>query len=199
MELKEVLLTFFVLLVAGVLTGYLTNLNPLYILWVLVVTGLAIALYFIYDRLGKIDSRLDKIDTNLTGIEEWRTAVEFLSDRIASNLLPFIKRKKEDEAISMGEIYNIFVEPMEAFLKGTEKGITKIIGGSNPKRHERILELRQKVDQDTISLEEAEELRDLLREERGERREAGDVLGAIAIGLFLLAILYLIARRLRER
>ncbi|KXB02186.1 hypothetical protein AKJ43_02255 [candidate division MSBL1 archaeon SCGC-AAA261D19] len=199
MELKEGLVSFFILLAAGVLSGYLTNLSLLYTSWVLVVTVIVIILYFLYNRLGKIDNRLGEIDDYLTGIEERERLVESLGARIISNLLPFVKKKGSDEPVIMGEIYDVFMEPMEAFLRGTEKGIPEIIRKTSPDRHERILELRQKVDQDRISLEEAEELRDLLREEREERRKAGDVLGAIAVGLFLLAILYLIARLLRER
>ena len=70
---------------------------------------------------------------------------------------------------------------------------------SNPISLEQKENLLRKFQAGTISQEEAKELQSILEEEKREAERAGDIVTAIAIGVLLAALAYLIYKLIQEK
>ena len=106
-------------------------------------------------------------------------------------LLP--QRKK----ITKEVLVDTLVEPGKAMNGSLAEILFEVLAGSPPSHH-RIRELMAKARKNDITPEEAEELRNLLEEEKKQREKGGDIIGAVLFGLLIIFVLGVIAGLLGE-
>jgi len=108
-------------------------------------------------------------------------------------LLELPKKKK----ITAQDLVETLVKPGKAMNGSLVDVCFKMLEGS-PASHHRIKELMAKARKNDITTEDAEELRNLLEEEKKQREKGGDIIGAILFGLLIIFILGVIAGLLSE-
>lgn len=107
-----------------------------------------------------------------------------------------LSKMPKDEAITVDGLSSIFDEAASAISDTLLNAYFKSLGAtsSNPNYEaSRKRELLERARRREITYEEAEELRRLLDREKAEREQAGDVSGAILVGLLILFVLAVIA------
>jgi hypothetical protein len=113
-----------------------------------------------------------------------------------------LSKLRREEAITVGVLVDILDgatsaisrEVMDAYFKGLGVGL------GNPNYEEsRKRELLEKALRREINEEEGEELRKLLEKQKQEREAAGDLIGAIMLGLLILFIIGVLAALFGKR
>jgi len=122
-------------------------------------------------------------------------AVKLIVDALLGMRAKLSKMSK-DEAITVGGLSGIFDEAASAISDTLLKEYFKSLGtvSSNPNYEAgRKRDLLEKARRREITYEEAEELRGLLDKEKKQRESAGDIGGALLVGLLILFVLAIIA------
>jgi|GEM_PF-5872054 len=116
-----------------------------------------------------------------------------------SNINDFIRKQNPSTNVTWGDINKLFSYFFGAIMDVSRKSFNlylKELHSSPEERRKK--ELMEKASKNEITYEEAKELRRLLEKQRKEREEAGDIIGAILIGMALLFVLWLITQLFRE-
>ena len=170
-------------IVVVVVSHYIINLSPS-------DTAVFCALSFLF-LLGIHQTlQLKEIRTRIDGVTSLiKLSVDALSD-VGEKMLQLPKGKR----MVTEDLVSIFGLPLHKFFQGTSRAfIDTILKPSSPEEHEEIKRLIEKANRGEITREEAERLKILLEREKRKREKAGDVLGAIILGLLLLFIIGLLA------
>ena len=172
-------------IVIGVVLHYLVLLSLPLITVICMLAFLVALVLDVYFRSVSLEARFK----NIIGIV--KLVVDALMG-IRSKLLQL----RRDEPITVGSFTDIFDEATSTVSGTIIDTYFKSLGikSSNPYYEEgKKRELLEKARRNEITYEEAEELRNLLDGEKRQREQAGDVFGAILVGLLILFIFGVIA------
>jgi len=140
--------------------------------------------------LRGIKNRLKGIENRLEGIITLSSLFIGTFKGIQEKLIQLPR----DKSILTGDLINVLSKPLhDLFIDMSQAFIELVLKPSSPEEHEEIRRLMEKANRNEISREEAERLRRLMETERKKRENAGDNLGAFAVGFLICLLLGLMA------
>lgn len=186
-------------IVVGVLTVVVSNYVLMFPPFDTVTTCILLILlvWVIY-----FNSQMKTIQSSVNGIKNSIQGMGAITSILISSLRSTFNRLLQlpkEEKLTKESLLDVFGQPFLDFFGDTSDSLLKTVLKSSSERHEEIRRLIEEANRGVISCEDAERLRGLLEEEKRDREDEGDILGAIAIGLLLLFILGLLASLLLER
>jgi len=186
--ITPLIISFLISLVTFIVSNYIIQL-PIRDTLIFITLSFVVVLQInqLYE-LGGIRNRLDGIIT-LTSL--FMKTFEGIQEKLMQ--LP------QDKSILTSDLINILSHPLHDLFKGTSQAfIDLVLKSSSPEEHEEIRILIEKANRNEISRAEAELLRRLLETERKRRENAGDILGALVVGVLICLLLGLIASLFTE-
>lgn len=140
--------------------------------------------------LRGIRNRLEGIENRLEGI----ITLSYLFIGTFKGIQEKLIQLPRDKSILTSDLIDVFSKPLHAlFISMSQAFIELVLRPSNPEEHEEIRRLMEKANRNEISRAEAERLRKLMETERKKCENAGDNLGAFAVGFLICLLLGLMA------
>jgi uncharacterized membrane protein YhaH (DUF805 family) len=186
-----IILSIFAPIVSGIILHFILLLPLSFILVICVLVILFPSWFDLYVRLRNLEKRI-------TGMERRSGALVNMVKLIVDALIGVrtkLSQLHRNKALTAGDFTDIFDEAAFAISGGIIDAYFRTLGGelSNPGYEERKKMLLEKAMRREISREEGEELKGLLERQKREREAAGDILGAIMLGLLILFVIGVLA------
>lgn len=195
----ELILFILAPIVSGVVLHILSLLPLPFVIITSMLMAILIALPLLYSRLKR------DLWSDLRGLEKRFHEVLRITKMGIDALISMrtrLSKLRREEAITVGVLVDILDEATSAISREVMNAYFKGLGVrlGNPNYEEsRKRELLEKALRREINEEEGEELRKLLERQKQEREAAGDLLGAIMLGLLILFIIGVLAALFGER